>query len=172
MPISQPLIGYWKGFIVVFSLVGLNSAEYQGTYADYKRSYWTKSTYVDFSSSWQSIMAVIARHIYTSLCEVGSNSSQTPCNLKVERLFCTSPKDKSYTEINMVDYYATVFFFFFTRQYKYTGDQNITPGDKKHIPGSSPFDGVLVGLCRPYLLIQESQFPRKPLWKLSIFPLL
>ena len=39
MPISQPLIGYWKGFIVVFSLVGLNSAEYQ---------FQIKLTYVNF----------------------------------------------------------------------------------------------------------------------------
>ena len=39
MPISQPLIGYWKGFTVVFSLVGLNSAEYQ---------FQNKLTYVNF----------------------------------------------------------------------------------------------------------------------------
>ena len=39
MPIAQPRIGYWKCFIVVFSLVGLNSAEYQ---------FQNKLTYVNF----------------------------------------------------------------------------------------------------------------------------
>ena len=39
MPISQPLMGYWKGLIDVFSLVGLNSAEYQ---------FQNKLTYVNF----------------------------------------------------------------------------------------------------------------------------
>ena len=39
MPISQPLIGYWKGFIIAFSLVGLNSAEFQ---------FQNKLTYVNF----------------------------------------------------------------------------------------------------------------------------
>ena len=39
MSISQPLMGYWKGLIVVFSLVGLNLVEYQ---------FQNKLTYVNF----------------------------------------------------------------------------------------------------------------------------